>query len=266
MTQVNERKGGVALVTGASAGIGRAFALRLGASGYRIIAVGRRRDRLEEVASALPEGQIETITVDLATDEGIEAVAAACAREPVSLLVNNAGLAHYGAFADVAARDIAEVLRVKVLAATLIAHAAVPGMVDRGGGAIVNVAGMLAFGAGVPLGPAPGRATYVATLAHLVALTQALHVELAPVGIQVQALCPGIVATEFHSRQGMDLSMLPRMSAEDVVTASLSALASGEVICAPGVEQTGLLDAVQDASLAAFGAQSPMLADRYRAG
>ena len=79
------------------------------------------------------------------------------------------------------------------------------------------------------------------------------------------ALCPGVVATEFHERQGLDLSAVPRMSADDVVTASLRGLASGEVVCAPGVENDSLLNTVFEADLAAFAAQSPQLAQRYRA-
>lgn len=110
----------------------------------------------------------------------------------------------------------------------------------------------------------PGRAVYTATLAHIVALSQALHEELKPQGLQIQALCPGVVATEFHERQGFDLSAVPRMSADDVVTASLQGLVIGEVVCAPGVERFDLLDAVFQADLAAFHAQAPQLAGRYR--
>jgi len=89
--------------------------------------------------------------------------------------------------------------------------------------------------------------------------------ELKPHGVRVQALCPGVVATEFHARQGLDLSSMPRMSADDVVTASLRGLELGDVVCAPGVERTDLLDAVFSADLAAFGAQTPQLAERYQA-
>jgi short-subunit dehydrogenase len=110
-----------------------------------------------------------------------------------------------------------------------------------------------------------GASSGIGTLAHLVAMTQVLHEELAPAGLRVQVLCPGVVATEFHERRGLDLSAVPRMSAEDVVTASLRGLELGEVVCAPGVEDAGLLAAVSQADLAAFGAQSPELAARYRA-
>jgi short-subunit dehydrogenase len=96
-------------------------------------------------------------------------------------------------------------------------------------------------------------------------MTQVLHEELKSEGLKIQVVCPGVVATEFHERQGLDLSAVPRMSAEDVVTASLRGLEIGEVVCAPGVEQAGLLQAVSEADLAVFGAQSPELATRYQA-
>jgi short-subunit dehydrogenase len=255
----------LALVTGASSGIGQAFARRLGADGYDLIVVGRRRDRLEELAAALPNAHVRPLAADLSTDAGVAAVAAACANEPLTMLVNNACVAHYMPIAALPADKASELLHVKVVAPTLLAHAAIPGMVARGGGTIVNVSGMLAFS-----GPASSetlplrRAVYTGTLAHIVALSQALHEELKGRGLRVQALCPGVVATEFHERQGLDLSKVPRMSAEDVVTASLRGLDLGEIVCAPGVEDADLLDAVFKADMAAFGGQSPQLATRYR--
>ena len=255
----------LALVTGASSGIGRAFALRLGARGYDLVAVGRRRERLEDLVAALPDVAVRVMVADLATDAGVAAVAAACAREPLTLLVDNAGVAHYMPFDVLPADKAGELLRVKVVAPTMLAHAAVPGMIARGAGAIVNVAGMLAFSGPAPRETLPlPRAVYTATLAHIVALSQALREELKAKGIQVQALIPGVVATEFHERQGLDLSAVARMSADDVVTASLRGLDLGEGLCAPGVERSDLLDALSGAQLAVFGAQSPQLARRYR--
>jgi uncharacterized protein len=149
----------------------------------------------------------------------------------------------------------------------MLARAAVPGMVARGDGTIINVSGMIAFSGPAPLARLPlRRAVYTGTLAYLVALTQTLHEELAPEGLKVQVVCPGVVATEFHERQGLDLSAVPRMSADDVVTASLRGLELGEVVCAPGVGDAGLLEAVFEADLAAFGGQSPELAKRYQSG
>jgi uncharacterized protein len=255
----------LALVTGASSGIGRAFARRLGADGYNLVVVGRRRERLEELVSALPNVRVRPLVADLGTDAGVEVVAEVCAREALTMLVNNAGVAHYMPFAELPAGKANELLHVKAVAPAMLALATVPGMVARGAGTIINVSGMLAFSATAPLVQLPlRRAVYAGTLAHIVALSQALHEELKSQGLQIQALCPGVVATEFHERQGIDLSAFPRMSADDVVTASLRGLASGEVVCAPGVERSDLLDAVFKAGQAAFGAQSPQLATRYR--
>lgn len=256
----------LALVTGASSGIGRAFAERLGADGYNLIIVGRRRERLEDLAASLPNVEVRPLVADLGTDAGIEVIADACAREELSMLVNNAGVAHYMPFIDLPADKANELLHVKVIAPTMLARATVPGMGKRGEGAIINVSGMLAFSGPASLGTLPlRRAVYTGTLAHIVALSQALHEELTVHGIRVQALCPGVVATEFHERQGLDLSAVPRMSADDVVTASLRSLALGEVVCAPGVERVDLLEAAFNADLAVFSAQAPRLAERYRA-
>lgn len=259
---MTHQTGRLALVTGASSGIGRAFARRLGAQGYDLVVVGRRRERLEELVAELPDVNVRVLVADLGADAGVQAVAEVCAGEDLAMLVNNAGVAHYMPFAQLPADKAAELLHVKVIAPTMLARAAVPRMAARGEGAIINVSGMIAFSgtASIPL----RRAVYAATCAHLVALSQTLHEELKSHGLRVQALCPGVVATEFHERQGLDLSAMPRMSPDDVVTASLRGLALGEVVCAPGVERSDLLDGVFQAELAAFAGQSPQLAARYR--
>ncbi|MET8998761.1 SDR family NAD(P)-dependent oxidoreductase [Amycolatopsis sp. NPDC004169] len=254
----------LALVTGATSGIGRAFAERLAADGYDLILTGRREDRLAEFAAAHPERRVRTVVADLATDDGIGTVAALCAAEPLTMLVNNAGVAHYMPLAQLPAAKAHELVHVKVAAPTMLTRAAVAGMQERGTGKIVNVAGMIAFSGPADTSVMPRRAVYAGSLAYLVALSQTLNAELADTGVRVQVLCPGVVATEFHERQGLDLSAVPRMSAEDVVTASLRGFELGEAVTAPGVEDAGLLDAVFRADLAAFGGQRPELASRYR--
>jgi short-subunit dehydrogenase len=256
---------GLALVTGASSGIGRAFAQRLGAQGYDLMVVGRRRDRLDELVAALPDVAVRPMVADLSTDTGVAAVAERCAAEALTMLVNNAGVAHYMPFAELPAGKADELLHVKAIAPTMLARAAVPGMVARGEGTIINMSGMLAFSGPASLDQLPlRRAIYTGTLAYTLALSQTMHEELKSQGLRVQALCPGVVATEFHERQGLDLSSVPRMTADDVVTASLRSLELGEVVCAPGVERSDLLDAVFQAGLAAFGAQTAQLAERYQ--
>lgn len=257
---------GLAVVTGASSGIGREYARRLASQGTDLIAVGRRQERLDQLSTEFPAVRVQTVVADLSTRKGIDDVIGAIADRPVTLLVNNAGVAHYKAFIDLPQEQASELVGVKVLAPTLLARAVAPGMVARGAGQIVNVAGMIAFS-----GPATleqvglRRAVYASTLAYTLAFSQTLNAELSPSGVAVQALLPGVVATEFHERQGLDLSAAPRMSAADVVTASLRGIELGETVTAPGVEQGDLLQTVFAADLAAFAGQSPQLAARYRA-
>ncbi|WP_249998358.1 SDR family oxidoreductase [Actinoplanes sp. M2I2] len=254
----------LALVTGATSGIGRAFAERLAGQGYDLIIVGRREERLKEFAAAHPEVSVRGIAADLSTDEGIDAVAQVCATEDITLLINNAGVAHYMPLAELPADKARELAHVKVVAPTMLTRAVVGGMQARGEGAIITVAGMIAFSGPAPSSVMPRRAVYAGGLAFAVAMSQTLAAELEGTGVQVQVLCPGVVATEFHERQGMDLSAVRRMSADDVVTASLRGLELGEVVVAPGVEDASLLNAVFTAEVAAFNGQSPELASRYR--
>ena len=254
----------LALVTGASSGIGRAFAQRLAADGYDLVVVGRRRERLDALAAELAAVSTEVVVADLATDAGIDTVASVCAVRPLTMLVNNAGVAHYMPMADLPAATARALLGVKVLAPTLLTRAALGPMLARAAGTIVNVAGMIAFSGPAPAAPPSGqRAVYAGTLASTVTQTQTLATELAGTGVGAHVVCPGIVATEFHEVQGMDLSALPRMTAEDVVSAALAGIALGEVVIAPGVEDSGLLESVFAAELAAFGGQSARLASRY---
>jgi short-subunit dehydrogenase len=255
----------LALVTGASSGIGRAFAERLADDGYDLIVTGRRRERLEALAGSLPDVKVQVVPADLSTDQGIDSVAGLCASQPLTMLVNNAGVAHYMPLADLPADKARELMQVKIAAPTMLTRAAVPGMLSRGTGTIVNVAGMIAFAGPAPASQMPRRAIYGGSLAYIVALSQTLHAELEGTGVNVHVVCPGVVATEFHEVQGLDLSAVPRMSAEDVVTAALAGIKLGEVVSAPGVADYRLLEAVFGADLAAFAAQSPQLASRYRA-
>jgi short-subunit dehydrogenase len=254
----------LALVTGATSGIGKAFAERLAGDGHDLIVVGRRRERLEQLAAAYPDVEVRIVAADLATDDGIDEVAGLCASQRLTMLVNSAGVAHYMPMADLPADKARDLVNLKVLAPTLLTRAALPGMISRAAGTVLNVAGMIAFAGPAPSSQMPRRAVYAGTLANAVATTQTLHAELEGTGVQAHVVCPGVVATEFHEVQGMDLSAVPRMSAEDVVTAALAGIRLGEVVSAPGLEDYSLLEAVFGADLAAFAAQGTQLASRYR--
>lgn len=254
----------LALVTGATSGIGRAFVDHLASTGHDLIVTGRDTDRLANLVTAHPHVSVRTVVADLATSDGVEKVADVATAEPVDMLVNNAGVAHYMPLAELPPERATELVNVKVLAPTLLTRAVLNGMLERGSGAVVNVSGMIAFSGPASSSTLPRRAVYGGSCAHLLAFSQILADELVGSGVRVQALLPGVVATEFHSRQGIDLHHVPRMSPSDVVAACLRGLERGESVTAPGLADPSLLEAVFTADLAAFGAQGTQLADRYR--
>ena len=171
MTIANASPRPSALITGASAGIGAAFAERLACDGYNLVLVARRRKRLEELAARLSAEHgvaVDALPADLADAAGLRAVEARIAADPdLALLVNNAGFGNYMPFVDLDPDAAEEQIDVQVLAVTRLTRAALPGMIQRGRGAIINVSSRLAF-SGSASGPfIPKRATYAATKAFL---------------------------------------------------------------------------------------------------
>lgn len=230
-----------ALVTGASSGIGLAFAERLGRDGYDLILVARRRERLDKLATRLHREhgiEAEALPADLAQSEELAVVEELIAGSgTLDLLVNNAGFGTTGNFAELDPDREAEEIRLNVLALTRLTRAALPGMIKRGHGAVINVSSLAA------LQPGPFMATYSATKAYVVQFTDALHEELRGTGVQIQALCPGFTRTEFQQRAGIDTSKLPPfvwMTAAAVVDASLAALGNGEPVYVPGLANRAL--------------------------
>jgi hypothetical protein len=226
----------LALVTGASSGIGRAFAQRLAADGSDLVLVARRIERLEALAEQLAgssEVRAEVLSADLLEPEELGSVEDRLRREPaVDLLVNNAGFGTGDPFLDVAPERIEAEIRLNVLASIRLVRAVLPGMVSRGRGAIINVSSAMGFQ------PNPFFANYGATKAYLVNVTQALAEEYRNTGVRFQALCPGPVHTGFGRVAGIDDGRFPAFTVlrpEQVVNASVRALAKRREICIPGV-------------------------------
>jgi short-subunit dehydrogenase len=223
-----------ALVTGASSGIGAAFATRLSREGADVTIVARSRQRLDALAERLRAGgaNVDVLVADLREATDVEAVAARVAAAPPDILVNNAGFGTVGPFAELDPAREEEEIRVNIIALMHLTRAALPGMLARDSGAIVNVSSIAAYQ------PGPFNATYSATKAWVSSFTEAISEELRGTNVSIQALCPGFTRTEFQDRAGIDTASLPGMmwmSAEDVVEASLTALRRREVICVPGV-------------------------------
>jgi len=230
-----------ALVTGASSGIGLCFARRLAEDGYRLILVARRAERLEALAKEFGErygAGFEVFPADLTRPEELLAVEERIAGEPTfELLVNNAGLGTAGRFAELDSAGEEAEIRLNVVAVTRLTRAALPGMIERGKGAVINVSSMAGFA------PSAYMATYAATKAFVNAFTEALHDELSGTGVKVQALCPGFTRTEFQDVAGVDVDDLPGFvwqEPEAVVEASLDGLERGTLVLVPGLANQAL--------------------------
>ena len=225
----------VALITGASSGIGETFARKLAGRGFDLILVARREERLRALAAEVG-ANATVLAADLTTDEGVQVVERAirdCAR--LELLVNNAGFGTKKRFWEADLHGQEQMHRLHVMATMRLSHAALGGMVERGRGGVINVSSVAAFG------QSDGNVSYCATKAWMNAFTLGLDVELRGAGskVKVQALCPGFTVTEFHDVLGVDRASIPRflwMRADDVVEASLRGLEKGDVVLIPGVK------------------------------
>lgn len=227
---------GVALITGASAGLGVDFARQLSAKGKRLVLVARRKERLDTLAAEL--GNARAIGEDLALPGAIERLMADLGThgEHAELLVNNAGFGLTGRFASLDGKRQRQMIDLNCGTLTELAHAVLPGMIERKSGEIINVASTAAFQ------PGPGMAVYFATKAFVLSFSEALYEEVKAQGVVVSALCPGPTATEFGEVAGFKPAgpaarLFVDMAADSasVVEAGIEGLANGRAIVVPGL-------------------------------
>ncbi|MFE0625360.1 SDR family NAD(P)-dependent oxidoreductase [Streptomyces sp. NPDC058864] len=250
------------LITGATAGIGAAFARRLAKDGHALVLVARDGQRLEESAQELRHAYgvtVEVLPADLSEDKGIAAVEARLRdrERPVDVLVNNAGFGNRGGFGDVPVTDELTMLKVHCEAVLRLTCAATGAMRERGRGFVVNVASVAAF---VP------RGTYGASKAWVVSFTQGVARELAGTGVRLMALCPGFVRTEFHRRAGMETGGIPSwawLDADKVVAAALRDLARGRSLSVPDPRYKVAVAAARLAPSGALGRVSSKAGRRF---
>ena len=234
-----------ALVTGASSGIGEAFAQRLAGAGVPLVVVARSADRLEQLASTL-DVDVEVVVADLETEAGQRAVErrlSASAR-PVDLLVNNAGFGVSGSFAATPIDSQVAMIELNVVALVRLTHAAVDAMRIRGHGGVLNVSSVAGYI------PAPNSAVYAATKAFVTSFSQSIHEEVKRSGVTVTALCPGFTRTEFQTRAGSDVdaSRMPSalwQSPDEVAEAGLHALRHRRALVVSGAQNRAMVGTVK---------------------
>lgn len=224
-----------ALITGASAGLGEEYARQLAAAGTNLILVGRRKDRLENLAAELCQKfgvSVEVFPADLSRDYDLNNLAGKIRQtEDLDLLINNAGFGGKSKFYKDETGEAEQMIRVHVTAPVILTRAALPAMIKRGRGAVINVSSVAAFS------PFSG-AMYSSTKAFLAMFSVNLQNELYGKGIKIQALCPGLTHTEFHEVAGIKKETIPGllwMKADRVVRISLRALGGRKVIVVPGL-------------------------------
>ena len=222
----------VALVTGASAGLGVEFARQLAKRGHSLVLAARRKERLEELAEEL--GKARAVAIDLSKANAAAKLMADLGAngETVDLLVNNAGFGLIGRFAELDAKRLRQMIDLNVGTLTDLCRSVAPAMIERKSGGVINVASTAAFQ------PGPKMAVYFATKAFVLSLSEALHEELKPHGIKVSCLCPGPTRTEFGDVAGFGGNGLfdrVAMNAAEVVEAGLDGLEKNKAVVVPGV-------------------------------
>ncbi|WP_129666820.1 SDR family NAD(P)-dependent oxidoreductase [Phytoactinopolyspora endophytica] len=220
-----------ALVTGPTAGIGLEFARKLAAQGFGLVLVSRDQARLESVAEELRAAhgvEVEVLAADLTAETGDVEARLSDPDRPIELLVNNAGHALRKPFLANDINDEEHLLNVHVRAVLRLTHAVLPGMIDRGRGAVINVSSVAAW---------TPRGTYSAAKAWTTSFTEGLASQLEGTGVRAMVLAPGFTRTEFHDRAAMDMSKLPTwlwLDSGTLVDTALRDLRRGKTVSVPG--------------------------------
>jgi short-subunit dehydrogenase len=231
LARAKSKRRSVALITGASAGLGVEFARQLSKRGHRLVLAARRKDRLEALAREL--GNARAVAIDLSKANAAAKLMADldAAGDKVEILVNNAGFGLIGRFAELDSERERQMIDLNVGALADLCRAVAPGMIERKSGAIINVASTAAFQ------PGPKMAVYFATKAFVLSFTEALHEELKPHGIKVSCLCPGPTRTEFGEVAGFGGNGAfdtVAMEAGEVVEAGLKGMDRNRAVVVPG--------------------------------
>src|SRR5579875_726104 len=222
------------VVTGASSGIGTELARGLACRGYPLLLVARRRERLDELAAELRNQysvRVDVMPLDLAKSRGRAALADLIRQDPIAGLCNSAGFGTSGAFHELPIERETEQVTLNALALMELTHAALPGMIERGAGAVLNIASIAAFQ------PLPGMAVYSATKAFVQTFSEAVHEGLHGTGVSCTVLCPGPVPTEWAQIADAEHVNIgfAQVSPRDVAAAAIAGMVAGKRSVVPGL-------------------------------
>jgi hypothetical protein len=231
---------GLAVITGASSGIGAVYADRLARRGYDLLLVARNRERMEDLAKKLAAEtgrEVQTLAADLTNSKDLAELEQILREDSrVTLLVNNAGLGATKPLLDSGVADMSKIISLNVEALTRLTYAVAPEFVKRGSGTIINI------GSVVGVAPELLNGVYGGTKAFVLAFSQSLRHELSDKGVTVQVVLPGATATDFWSKAGKPVEHLPQeivMTAEDMVDAAMAGLDQGEFVTIPALPDAG---------------------------
>jgi len=227
----------VALITGATSGIGEAFARRFAKEGYNLIITGRRKEKINSLASELKEKfhiSVDVFIVELSNTDNVEFLIEKIKNRNINVLVNNAGFATKNTFANSNLNVQEQMVNLHVICAMKLIYSILPNMIKQNNGEIINLSSQSAFFS------MPKNATYSGTKAFLKVFSESLYLETMELGVKVQVLCPGFVISDFHQKMGsskannQNKGIIRWMKPEKVVDISLNALKKDKLICKPG--------------------------------
>jgi len=231
------KKNKTALITGATSGIGAAFARRFAKIGYNLIITGRRKEKINSLAKELREEfniSVDVFIVELSSMDNVDFLIEKIKSRDISVLVNNAGFATKGKFADENLNVQEQMINLHIICSIKLIHSILPNMIDKNDGTIINLSSQSAFLA------IPKNAIYSGTKAFLNVFSESIYLEVKDIRIKVQALCPGFIISDFHEKMGSpkanhkNKGIIRWMTPEKVVDISLKQLETGKVICKPG--------------------------------
>lgn len=241
-------KNKTAVITGATSGIGAAYASRFAKEGYDLVITGRRKEKIEAFADTIRKEcgvNVEVVLVELSDDKGVNELLKKISTRQIDILVNNAGFGTKSLYQDSEFNIMEQMTKINVLVPMKLIHTVLPGMIKKGAGTIINISSESAFLTIPKNSVYSGGKAFLKTF--LKTFSEGLHLDLINTGVKVQVVCPGFTRTDFHGKMGINIpqkrskGLIHWYTPEEVVAASLKDLNKDKVVCIPGISTKMLI-------------------------